>query len=658
MAGLSAAHHLLKRGQGRFEVEIFERRTIGGKARSGEKEDNGLPTEHGFRFFPGFYKHVTRTMKEIPLDTGGNVYDNNLVDTEVYTFLFSNKSGRLDVPINIGSYISKLQIGKLKKKLSDLQKQKEETGIKITEAGVNRFTESMLEVYTTCNARIESNYDNISWADYIDAGDKSGKYGEDYDALLATGISKNLVAVRADIANARTGAKLIGHMLWHIVSPFAPRADKILNAPTKFAWIDPWIKHLTSKGLKIHNERRAVSVEFDPETEMITGFRHDDVDAIYNVEDPDLKGKAWKYYDDPDLVATLPYETADYFICAMPIERIDEMLERSRFEGAQIKAFDPTLNNFRPLWENTEWMTGIMLYFDTEIPLAKGHITVADEEAAVTLISQFQFWTEYLKKNVGQTRGGKTVKAILSVIISNWDAESKYIPNKGVKLKNLTREEVVNELTELLFRCEIEKNKKLGVYRDNLIDVFLDDSIVEFDNDLANPRYKSIEQNFFLYNKEPLFINETHSYHLRPTVYTFFKNLFLASDYVKTNADLGCMDSADEAARRAVNSIFRREQLRNFCRIDLYKMPSLLGLLDTARILDYRNFKKGLYYRQNFIRRLLKWFTGKILYIVGSRMPWLLKGVLLVLLAIAFLCICLVNMVFMVILKLIYVTAV
>jgi uncharacterized protein with NAD-binding domain and iron-sulfur cluster len=69
VAGLSAAHELIKRG---FDVDVYEAcGVVGGKARSlgipgsglGGKPD--LPGEHGFRFFPGFYKHLPATLQEI-----------------------------------------------------------------------------------------------------------------------------------------------------------------------------------------------------------------------------------------------------------------------------------------------------------------------------------------------------------------------------------------------------------------------------------------------------------------------------------------------------------------------------------------------------------------------------------------------------------------
>src|SRR5579883_457224 len=82
-AGMSAAHELIERG---FETVVLERRDLaGGKARSVRVSHDGdrtsghelagngggpvghnVPGEHGFRFFPGFYKHVIDTMRRIP----------------------------------------------------------------------------------------------------------------------------------------------------------------------------------------------------------------------------------------------------------------------------------------------------------------------------------------------------------------------------------------------------------------------------------------------------------------------------------------------------------------------------------------------------------------------------------------------------------------
>src|SRR5271170_5062118 len=79
VAGLSAAHELAERG---FQVHLYERKqALGGKARSipvpnsGENGRLPLPGEHGFRFFPGFYKHVIDTMRRTPSFDGRKVAD-------------------------------------------------------------------------------------------------------------------------------------------------------------------------------------------------------------------------------------------------------------------------------------------------------------------------------------------------------------------------------------------------------------------------------------------------------------------------------------------------------------------------------------------------------------------------------------------------------
>src|SRR3954447_7837765 len=74
VAGLTAAHELAERGFAATGSEARAR--LGGKARSLPVPGSGtggrgdLPAEHGFRFFPGFYKHVPDTMRRSGVDRG------------------------------------------------------------------------------------------------------------------------------------------------------------------------------------------------------------------------------------------------------------------------------------------------------------------------------------------------------------------------------------------------------------------------------------------------------------------------------------------------------------------------------------------------------------------------------------------------------------
>ena len=78
VGGLTAAHELAERG---LEVRVYETRaTWGGKARTqpvlgtaaaGRRD---LPGEHGFRFYPRFYRHVIDMMARTPVADGSGGY--------------------------------------------------------------------------------------------------------------------------------------------------------------------------------------------------------------------------------------------------------------------------------------------------------------------------------------------------------------------------------------------------------------------------------------------------------------------------------------------------------------------------------------------------------------------------------------------------------
>src|SRR6266567_2861608 len=100
VAGMSAAHELIERG---FEIVVLESGDIaGGKARSipvlqkgedtsgvqlpegaGGPIGHRVPGEHGFRFFPGFYKHVIDIMRRTPAEDGRTVADALVATTRV-----------------------------------------------------------------------------------------------------------------------------------------------------------------------------------------------------------------------------------------------------------------------------------------------------------------------------------------------------------------------------------------------------------------------------------------------------------------------------------------------------------------------------------------------------------------------------------------------
>src|SRR3954467_2392268 len=100
MAGLTAAHELAERG---FDVTVYERKALGGKARSipfahtGRGGRRDLPGEHGFRFFPGFYHHVPDTMRRIPFPGNAHGVWDNMVTAQGVSF--ARNGGREDLKL-------------------------------------------------------------------------------------------------------------------------------------------------------------------------------------------------------------------------------------------------------------------------------------------------------------------------------------------------------------------------------------------------------------------------------------------------------------------------------------------------------------------------------------------------------------------------------
>ena len=96
VGGLSAAHELCERG---FAVTVYEAAPgPGGKARSifvpgtGRDGRRDLPGEHGFRFFPSFYRHLPDTMKRIPYGRNRHGVFDNLTATS------RTRLARIDAP--------------------------------------------------------------------------------------------------------------------------------------------------------------------------------------------------------------------------------------------------------------------------------------------------------------------------------------------------------------------------------------------------------------------------------------------------------------------------------------------------------------------------------------------------------------------------------
>ena len=202
VAGMSAAHELIERG---FEVVVLEWRDIpGGKARSipviddgtgtsgHERADTGtksiqhhLPGEHGFRFFPGFYKHVIDTMRRTPSFDGRQASD-HLVPTTRVGFTQYGK------PTFLIPSISPQKPADAATLLRDILLTFSPV-IDLTPDDLALFGARFWQILTSCEERRIGEYERVGWWDFIAAEGRSAAYQK----FLATGFTRSLVAAKA-----------------------------------------------------------------------------------------------------------------------------------------------------------------------------------------------------------------------------------------------------------------------------------------------------------------------------------------------------------------------------------------------------------------------------------------------------------------------------
>ncbi len=226
-----------------FKVTVYEPVRLGGKARSipvpGTKTPGRrpLPGEHGFRFFPGFYHHVPDTMRRIPYKQNANGVHDNLVDTSEGLSVRAN--GEPDT-LFLGLAYSPnelLTVEGLRHVLVNDFVQ----GEGISPAELEYFANRLLVFVTSSDERRFGQWENVTWWDFVGAEKRS----EEYKKIIARGLTRSLVAAKEQVASTRT----IGNMGEAFVMNIMQRGndgalDRVLDAPTNEAWINPWVRHL------------------------------------------------------------------------------------------------------------------------------------------------------------------------------------------------------------------------------------------------------------------------------------------------------------------------------------------------------------------------------------------------------------------------------
>ena len=207
-------------------------------------------------------------------------------------------------------------------------------------------------------------YEGLSWWDFTEAQTKS----EAYKNIFARGLSRSLVAMKPDTASTLTVASMLVQILVNIVRPAEDgrAADRVLNAPTNDAWINPWVTQLKSNpNVQILNEHVAAQLTFNAATKKITSLTVNTPGGPITVGDH-----------------------TDYYVAAVPVEVVQN----------NATLFSPALKAAAKLtWSgpsgamgvdqlSVDWMTGVLFYLKKTVSAVKGHIIHCTSPWALTSI--------------------------------------------------------------------------------------------------------------------------------------------------------------------------------------------------------------------------------------------------------------------------------
>jgi 15-cis-phytoene desaturase len=485
IGGMTAAHELVERG---FEVDVYEAEPeAGGKARSqflagtaagGRK---ALPGEHGFRFFPSFYRHVIDTMARIPVP-GGNVAlrirpsEQMGMAEQGACFVFDRHA-----PRDVGDFF------RITETVREFFSK-----TKVREADVARFSHAMLRFMVSCDERRVGEYEKMTFWEFVG--------GDQADAAFQKYIYTTRFMVAMDPKNG--SARTVASKGVQILSDFfrnGTRTDGVLDGPTTERWLDPWYELLKKKGVRFHFDATVSDLE-------LAGRRLSGVK---------VNGQSI---------------TADHYVLALPLDRAQALITPA------LAAADGGLAGMLRLENAMSSMVGAQFFFSEPVPICKGHVAYPDAPWALSSVSQGQFW----KHGTPPTAyGDGRVQDILSVDISDWDTVA---PRIAKAAKDCTAEEVLDEVW-----AQLEDSLRGTIDASKLVARHLDRNVRFMPGGPCK-------------NTTPLLVHPPGSYFDRPGAdVRDVENLFLASDYVKTNTDLASMEGANEAARRAVNAILDAE---------------------------------------------------------------------------------------------------
>ena len=376
-----------------------------------------LPGEHGYRFFPSFYRHLDDTMKRIPLfignvPSGRSVYDNlrptvfqgiglSAQDRDAIERLGgtvrdepSSRRGA-EVPTQRGPAVVELH----RDRPRSLEGFRNRTDRFVQRIGGTKrdavvLLAKFLRFMTSSPERRREFYEKENWRDFLIG--EEGKRGERVfsPAMLKhiESASQALLAFSASEADARTYGNVALQMLLDQLDD-GTRVDRTLNGPTSDAWLEPWREYLERHGVRFFR-RTLTGLRLSENDELIPEFEPERAVSARQTKSPlqSQDGYALLTHDqDPDHDGLAP----DFYVLALSLEQTLDL----------IRPLQPNAKQARDFWSLLEFgndvtaksalktMTGAQFFFNAKTSIGRGHMYFPFSEWGLSSISQSEFWS-------------------------------------------------------------------------------------------------------------------------------------------------------------------------------------------------------------------------------------------------------------------------